>query len=144
MLVSHLIHQDLYPGLLEAYNLGYYVELSSRTIAGKTWMSLTLETSHDPAYAERCIDLFLVAIQATLDSMPEDELSQRKAFILDSIKDPINHSFRGEAFRIVQMIKNHAFTGKPFVEGIWHTIRLYIHGVESFEQMQKDALRWRQ
>ena len=58
MLVSNLIHQNLYPGLLDPYNLGYYVELYSCTIAGKTWMSLTLETSHDPAYAERCIDLF--------------------------------------------------------------------------------------
>lgn len=119
MLIADLMQQELHSKLLDAYDLGYYVDFKTSTAGGKMWLAITMETSHDPAYAEQCIEQFLEDIQTILEHMPGDKFDERKAALQDRIKSPVDHDFNSEARRLIRMVTENE--GRPFVESKWRT-----------------------
>lgn len=117
MLIADLMQQELYSKLLDAYDLGYYADFKTPTTGGKTWLVITMETSHDPAHAEQCIERFFEGIQLILEHMPVDKFDERKAALQDRIKSPVDHDFNSEARRLIRVITENE--GRPFVQSKW-------------------------
>lgn len=77
-MLDRVISVTLEQNLIRKNDLGYHITTALFSGGGFLWFAIEGETTRDPAYAERCIDSFIIEVLENLEALSAEDFEDMK------------------------------------------------------------------
>lgn len=117
LLVTRVLQAESLNRLTERYDLGYYLDIGWHISGGMAWLSFSLQSSHDLAYVEQCVEAYLEDVRGLFGQMKSETFAALKASTIEQISGKGKQSFHDEVCSLYRAMKTASEELDPFAKG---------------------------